>query len=107
MTQATHMTGTGNRPAKAELMVSLRGARVRIHRTFPLCDQRQRGNRMNTNILEFPKLRRAIARASVTTGRAAIVALEEHRAESRIYRKLAGVSLVAPASNDGGFLPAA
>ena len=62
---------------------------------------------MNTNILEFPKLRRAIARASVTTGRAAIVALDEHRAESRIYRKLAGVSLVEPASNDGGFLPAA
>lgn len=62
---------------------------------------------MNVNVLEFPKLRRAVARASAKTGRAAIVSLEEHRVKCRVHRTLTGVFYMTPSTNGGGFLPAA
>ncbi|MEL6519263.1 MAG: hypothetical protein AAFO80_09215 [Pseudomonadota bacterium] len=62
---------------------------------------------MDTNVLEFPRLRRAAARASATTGRAAIVSLEEHRLKSRVRRTLNGIFIVRPpAPGDGPFAAA-
>lgn len=107
MSRATHMTKPDSRPQAAIAEVSLRGEREHTKSLAGVRSRQNKGNTMNTNVLEFPKLRRVVARASAKTGRAAIIPIDEHRAKSRVHRTLTGVFFMSPSNQTGGFLPAA